>query len=103
MENTERRICLASGKTIYSKADAGRVVNGIKGHNTASHIYRGSNKPSRYYFCKECGGYHTTHLKQETKKGYYKKPLKTIYGKGYMGEDGEKRRKNRKDYKDLVW
>lgn len=93
MENIkERRIC-STGKTIYSKAEASRVVNGIKGHNTASHIYRGSNKPSRYYYCKDCGGYHTTHLKQTSKKAFNKKPLKVTYGKGYMGED----------YEDIIW
>ena len=89
---SERRICTETGKVIYTKAEATSIVNGLKGHNTASHIYRGSNKPSRKYFCKECGGYHTTHLKQTTEKGYHKKPMKIIYGKGYSG-----------DYDDYAW
>lgn len=72
------------GKVSYSREEAGRIINGCKRHNTASHIYRGNNIPKRAYKCEYCGRYHTTHLKQEF--GYHKHPLKVIYGKGYSGE-----------------
>ena len=80
------QICKVTGKVSYSREDAGRIINGCKKHHTASHIYRGNYIPKRAYKCEYCGRYHTTHLKQTPEKGFFKKPLKVIYGKGYSGE-----------------
>lgn len=82
-----RRTCKATGKVCYTKREAGVVVNGTKKHVTTSHLYKGSARPKRSYFCSECGSYHTTHLRNETERGYRKKPMKTLYGKGYNGDD----------------
>ena len=78
--------CKSTGKVCYTKREAGLVVNGTKKHVTASHLYKGTARPKRSYFCSECGFYHTTHLRNTTERGYHKKPMKTIYGKGYNGD-----------------
>ena len=87
LSNNSTHICKVTGKVSYSREEAGRIINGCKKHNTASHIYRGNNMPKRAYKCEYCSRYHTTHLKQTPEKGYYKQPLKILYGKGYSEEN----------------
>lgn len=71
-----RPICRATGKVIYTRTEAGALLNSLSKHRTSSHIGKGGNKPKRSYFCKVCGGYHVTHFNKTFKE---KKPLKEIY------------------------
>mgnify|MGYP003291405048 CR=1 FL=1 len=68
----QERICRATGKIMLSKREAGNQLNNLKGHRTSSHIGRGTNKPKRSYFCKDCGAYHVTHYAQAQKKKTFK-------------------------------
>ena len=59
--SNDRQICSVSGKICYSRKDAGEICNkrGAHGHK---------NKPMRYYYCRECGSYHTTHYKKRLRR-----------------------------------
>ena len=65
-------MCIFTGKICYTEREAGIVINGCKRHvylgqgrsGKSSHG-TGSTKaiPRRKYYCKDCGYYHVTHIK----------------------------------------
>lgn len=88
--STKKNICKFSGKIMYSRRDAGNVINGFGAlHNcgkrkSLSHLYRGDNKPNRMYFCEKCGAYHVTHyttVKNPHSQSSHK--IKDLYNNGY--------------------
>lgn len=89
-KGNEYRKCAKSGKIMYSKREAGIVINGIKGHKTSSHLYRGDSKPQRMYYCEYCGAYHVTHYVNQMKnKNKKSSKIKMTYGKGFDAENYE--------------
>ena len=65
-------ICYFSGKICYSQREAGMVITGCKKHFYAGKRHwvksahgTGSSKsiPRSKYYCKDCGYYHVTHIK----------------------------------------
>lgn len=66
---TQKTICLVSGKVCLSARIAGEIINNAKKHYNHRSFSNSPNIPRRKYFCKECGCYHVTHyLKQKNIK-----------------------------------
>ena len=80
----EKKRCEKSGKIMYTKREAGTIINGIKGHKNSSHMYRGTNKPQRMYYCEYCNSYHVTHYNNKMKTRKEKQSrIELSYGKGF--------------------
>ena len=55
-------------KHVYTKRDAAYVVNFARTGPGGRH-YKGKRRPVRYYYCRECRGWHVTSQKSESKSG----------------------------------
>jgi hypothetical protein len=53
--NDSRAICSTTGKVCFSQRDAKNIVEKYKSIEK-------NKKPRRFYFCKDCGSYHLTHM-----------------------------------------
>ena len=54
--------CEVSGKRCYTEREAGETIRYFK-NNRVGWNNRGKHIPNRKYYCKECGFYHLTHLR----------------------------------------
>ncbi len=66
-----------SGKIMYSKKEAGTIVNlCTRGHQHS----KAKTVPCRFYSCPICGTYHTTHLPiWKYKKEQYKNNIDNLW------------------------
>lgn len=66
----EREICEKTGKICYSRKSAGEIVNSLKSHPMGRRQKSPVRKkiPIRYYFCRFCKSYHTTHFRTHGKR-----------------------------------
>lgn len=53
---------MACGKVVYEKSEAAYIVS-FAHTRKGGHHYRGKKIPIRYYYCRDCNGWHVTSQK----------------------------------------
>lgn len=71
-ENSVYHVCESSGKTRYTQLDANRALAALRRAGNAGHRNRKHSAAKRAYRCRDCGGYHLSHLDLPTAR--LKKP-----------------------------
>lgn len=62
-EDKGKMICIKTGKTCFSKKEAGNCIRRFKTRRRKN-LSRQKQIPLRSYYCDYCGTYHLSHSKQ---------------------------------------
>lgn len=74
MNEDEKLICIKTGKTCFSKKDAGNAIRRLKTRRK-QYFCKQKQIACRSYYCNYCGTYHLTHIRNFNYKKKYKNIL----------------------------